>query len=113
MTLKISSSSRSVLHRQRLPLLTRANSLDNVCTRPQCRLSAILILTRCDLEQEVNGLYTFDREEKIPAVEVKAIIDAAQRYYYEHVLRKIDGSDGVIGIRKFFAHQFAHIKEKS
>ncbi|KAH7034818.1 glycoside hydrolase superfamily [Microdochium trichocladiopsis] len=36
-----------------------------------------------DIEQEVNGLYSFDRKEKIPAVEVKKIIDAAAATYFE------------------------------
>ncbi|OJJ98954.1 hypothetical protein ASPACDRAFT_31004 [Aspergillus aculeatus ATCC 16872] len=35
----------------------------------------------CDIEQEVNGLYSYDRKEKVPAARVKTIMDAAQRYY--------------------------------
>ncbi|KAL7629580.1 hypothetical protein AAE478_001102 [Parahypoxylon ruwenzoriense] len=37
----------------------------------------------CDVEQEVNGLYSFDRREKIPALEVKKIVDRARRLYYD------------------------------
>ncbi|RAQ51064.1 glycoside hydrolase family 2 protein [Aspergillus flavus] len=42
----------------------------------------------CDIEQEVNGLYSYDRKEKVPAARVKAIMDAAHIYYYEHVAPK-------------------------
>ncbi|KAE8356569.1 glycoside hydrolase superfamily [Aspergillus coremiiformis] len=42
----------------------------------------------CDIEQEVNGLYSYDRKEKVPAARVKAIMDAAHGYYYEHVAPK-------------------------
>jgi hypothetical protein len=38
---------------------------------------------RTDIEQEVNGLYSFDRREKIDAGRVKAIFDKAARTYYE------------------------------
>lgn len=40
---------------------------------------------RCDIEQEVNGLYTYDRKAKVPVEKVKAIMDAAEDYYYQHV----------------------------
>ncbi|KAI0391973.1 glycoside hydrolase family 2 protein [Xylariaceae sp. FL0594] len=36
-----------------------------------------------DIEQEVNGVYSFDRREKIPAEEVKRIFDEAKRRYYD------------------------------
>ncbi|KXJ96018.1 glycoside hydrolase family 2 protein [Microdochium bolleyi] len=36
-----------------------------------------------DIEQEVNGLYSFDRREKIPAAEVKKIIDKATKAYFD------------------------------
>ncbi|KAE8147551.1 glycoside hydrolase superfamily [Aspergillus avenaceus] len=45
----------------------------------------------CDIEQEVNGFYAYDRREKVPAAKVKAIFDAAHQYYYEHVAPKTDG----------------------
>lgn len=40
---------------------------------------------RCDIEQEVNGLYTYDRKEKVPTEKVKAIMDAARDHYYQQV----------------------------
>ncbi|PLB53884.1 glycoside hydrolase family 2 protein, partial [Aspergillus steynii IBT 23096] len=42
----------------------------------------------CDIEQEVNGLYSYDREEKVPPHRVKAIMDAAHKYYFDHVAPK-------------------------
>ena len=51
-------------------------------------LSDADMICRCDIEQEVNGLYSYDRRAKIPASDVKAIIDDAQRHYYEHVAPK-------------------------
>ncbi|KAL2869003.1 glycoside hydrolase family 2 protein [Aspergillus lucknowensis] len=41
-----------------------------------------------DIEQEVNGLYSYDRREKVPADKVKAIFDAATEYYYANVAPK-------------------------
>lgn len=38
---------------------------------------------RTDIEQEVNGLYSFNRKEKIPAADVKKIIDAAAKVYLD------------------------------
>jgi hypothetical protein len=35
-----------------------------------------------DIEQEVNGLYTFDRKPKLNVEKVKDIIDAAKELYY-------------------------------
>ncbi|KAI2636135.1 glycoside hydrolase family 2 protein [Xylaria nigripes] len=42
-----------------------------------------------DIEQEVNGVYSFDRKEKIPAAEVKRIFDAARESYYENLANRI------------------------
>jgi hypothetical protein len=36
-----------------------------------------------DIEQEVNGLYTIDRQEKLDAVEVKRIVDSVKKKYTE------------------------------
>ncbi|KAL3463529.1 glycoside hydrolase superfamily [Aspergillus heterothallicus] len=41
-----------------------------------------------DIEQEVNGLYSYDRREKVPADRVRAIMEAAQEYYYKQVLQE-------------------------
>ncbi len=49
----------------------------------------LLIQNRSDIEQEVNGLYSFDRREKISAVEVKKIVDAAKQTYYDSLPKDI------------------------
>jgi hypothetical protein len=41
---------------------------------------------RTDIEQEVNGLYSFDRREKIDAGRVKVIFGAAAKMYHEQIL---------------------------
>lgn len=46
------------------------------------------MMFRADIEQEVNGLYSNDRKEKVPAADVKAIMDEAINYYHKHVLVK-------------------------
>ncbi|KAK7408262.1 hypothetical protein QQX98_009574 [Neonectria punicea] len=38
-----------------------------------------------DIEQEVNGVYTFDRKEKLSSAKVKAIIDGALKAFYDRV----------------------------
>lgn len=43
---------------------------------------------RCDVEQEVNGLYAYDRSEKVPPADIKVIMDAAKDYYFQHVVPK-------------------------
>ncbi|KAL3481399.1 glycoside hydrolase family 2 protein [Aspergillus californicus] len=40
-----------------------------------------------DIEQEVNGIYAYDRREKVPAARVKALMDAAKEYYYKNVAK--------------------------
>ncbi|KAI2601930.1 glycoside hydrolase family 2 protein [Hypoxylon sp. NC1633] len=40
-----------------------------------------------DIEQEVNGLYSFDRREKIPADEVRKIVEKAKGVYYNGLRR--------------------------
>ncbi|KAJ5225956.1 hypothetical protein N7468_007181 [Penicillium chermesinum] len=47
-----------------------------------------------DIEQEVNGLYAYDRSEKVPVAGIKAIMDKARGYYYEHVGVQQHGSKG-------------------
>jgi len=56
----------------------------------------LLTTSRCDIEQEVNGLYSFDRKPKVPVDKVKAIMDAASDYYYQHVQ-----AHGPKGLKKF------------
>ncbi|KAL4817885.1 glycoside hydrolase superfamily [Aspergillus spinulosporus] len=41
-----------------------------------------------DIEQEVNGLYSFDRREKVPSDRVRKLMDEARQYYYEKVAPK-------------------------
>lgn len=48
-------------------------------------IDSLTVTFRCDIEQEVNGLYTFNRKAKVPAAKVRAIMEAAQDYYYLHV----------------------------
>jgi hypothetical protein len=43
---------------------------------------------RADIEQEVNGLYTPDRKEKLDASKVKAIFDQAEKVYFDHLAKK-------------------------
>jgi len=38
-----------------------------------------------DIEQEVNGLYTFNREEKLDSTKVKALITDAIQTFYKRV----------------------------
>lgn len=40
-----------------------------------------------DIEQEVNGLYSFDRMEKMDAAEVKKIVDKAKKMYYDSLAK--------------------------
>lgn len=48
-----------------------------------------LMLTRCvtlprsDIEQEVNGVYSFDRKAKIDPTRVKALFDRAAKKYLD------------------------------
>ena len=37
---------------------------------------------RADIEQEVNGLYSFDRKAKLDVAQVRAINERAQKEYY-------------------------------
>ncbi|KAJ6134872.1 hypothetical protein N7512_000032 [Penicillium capsulatum] len=52
-----------------------------------------------DIEQEVNGLYSYDRKEKVPVARVKEIMDNARDYYYDHVQAQAPQ-----GFRKLLAH---------
>ncbi|KAK3681836.1 hypothetical protein LTR37_020840 [Vermiconidia calcicola] len=35
-----------------------------------------------DVEQEQNGLYTWDRQEKLPAAQMRAVLERAKQTYY-------------------------------
>lgn len=40
---------------------------------------------RADIEQEVNGLYSFDRKEKLDSGKVRELIGEALKMYYDRV----------------------------
>ena len=40
-----------------------------------------------DIEQETNGLYTYDRRAKLPAAKVRAIVERAAQTYLSHALQ--------------------------
>ncbi|KAI0483189.1 glycoside hydrolase family 2 protein [Xylariaceae sp. FL0804] len=46
-------------------------------------ISGFVYTQLSDIEQEVNGVYAFDRREKIPPAEVKKIFDAAKKAYLD------------------------------
>lgn len=48
-------------------------------------MSILIRFCSADIEQEVNGLYTFNREEKLDASKVKAVLDKAIGQYYNRV----------------------------
>lgn len=50
-----------------------------------------MVTFRTDIEQEANGLYTFDRREKLDAAKVKAVIDGALKLFYDRVNFKVEG----------------------
>ncbi|KAF7715531.1 Beta-galactosidase [Penicillium ucsense] len=37
-----------------------------------------------DIEQEVNGLFTYDRKAKVPVAKIRAILERAQEVYHHH-----------------------------
>jgi hypothetical protein len=45
-------------------------------------LSSDRCIRRTDIEQEANGLYSFNRKEKIEAGRVKSIMEAARAAYF-------------------------------
>ncbi|KAI1333162.1 glycoside hydrolase family 2 protein [Xylariaceae sp. FL0255] len=51
-------------------------------------ISGFVYTQLSDIEQEVNGVYSFDRKEKIPATEVKRIFDEAAKRYHESIAEK-------------------------
>lgn len=42
-------------------------------------------MTRADIEQEANGLYSFDRKEKLDSARVKALVDESLGIFYRRV----------------------------
>lgn len=48
----------------------------------------LVILTahgRTDIEQETNGLHTFDRREKLDCAKVRAVMEEAAQMFYKRV----------------------------
>lgn len=83
------------------------------CTSP--RLTPILGRTndddRSDIEQEVNGLYSIHRKEKVPAEKVRAIMDFAREYYYHKVLGGRSQASGFGSkMREEFGHFVSHTR---
>ncbi|KAI1264303.1 glycoside hydrolase family 2 protein [Xylariaceae sp. FL1019] len=77
---------------------TTASDATDLLKRVEALVKAVIQGSHCsgfvytqlsDIEQEVNGLYSFDRKEKIPAAEVKKIFDAAQKSYHEHLAARL------------------------
>lgn len=54
----------------------------------------------------MNGLYTYDRQEKVPTEKVKAVMDAARDHYYHHV-----ASHHSKGFRKLL-DQYKHVVQR-
>jgi hypothetical protein len=44
-----------------------------------------MIFCSTDIEQEANGLYTFDRKEKLDAGKVRELIEKALQGFYDRV----------------------------
>ncbi|KAI1335634.1 glycoside hydrolase family 2 protein [Xylariaceae sp. FL0016] len=66
-------------------LLNRIENLVKAVIQPGNNVSGFVYTQLSDIEQEVNGVYSFDRREKIPAAEVKKIFDAAKKSYLDSV----------------------------
>lgn len=51
------------------------------------RQMLVHVLTECrtDIEQETNGLYTFDRKEKLDSAKVRAVMQEAAQMFYKRV----------------------------
>ena len=45
------------------------------------RLQLICVRGSADIEQEVNGVYSIDRKEKLDSKQMKAMFDEARRVY--------------------------------
>ncbi|KAF5664533.1 hypothetical protein FDENT_12845 [Fusarium denticulatum] len=73
---------------------TTATNADDLVQRIERLVNGVVLGGHCcafvytqlaDIEQEVNGLYTFNREAKLDASKVKAVIDKALGAYYNRV----------------------------
>lgn len=68
-------------------LLKRIENL-LMATVKEGHLCAFVWTQFCDIEQEQNGLYTYKREEKLPAQQMKALLDRVQGVYFEKLASK-------------------------
>ncbi|KAF2143944.1 glycoside hydrolase family 2 protein [Aplosporella prunicola CBS 121167] len=71
---------------------TTASDPEDLLKRLQLLMNGIVQEGHCsgfvytqlaDIEQETNGLYTFDRKEKLESAKVKAVMDDAQKIFYK------------------------------
>ncbi|KAI1451605.1 glycoside hydrolase family 2 protein [Annulohypoxylon moriforme] len=65
-------------------LLKRFDKLLRAVVEPG-HICGIVYTQLSDVEQEVNGLYSFDRREKIPATEVSKIVEEVIKVYYDNL----------------------------
>lgn len=85
------------------------------CTFP-LSASPLLVLgrtndNRSDIEQEVNGLYSIHRQEKVPAENVRAIMDSAREYYYNKVVSGHSQAAGLGSkVREEVGHFISHAR---
>ncbi|CAJ2501209.1 Uu.00g040620.m01.CDS01 [Anthostomella pinea] len=70
-------------------LLDRIQALVKAVIVPGNNCSGFVYTQLSDIEQEVNGVYAFDRREKIPAAEVKKIFDAAKKSYLDNLPKEV------------------------
>ncbi|KAI1208970.1 glycoside hydrolase family 2 protein [Annulohypoxylon truncatum] len=63
-------------------LLKRFDRLLRAVVEPG-HICGVVYTQLSDVEQEVNGLYSFDRREKIPATEVSKIVEEVIKVYYD------------------------------
>ncbi|KAI0523723.1 glycoside hydrolase family 2 protein [Xylaria bambusicola] len=68
-------------------LLTRIDALVKAVCQGS-HVTGFVYTQLSDIEQEVNGVYSFDRKEKIPAAEVKRIFDTAKKSYLDSLPRE-------------------------
>jgi beta-galactosidase/beta-glucuronidase len=82
---------------------TTASNAEDLLSRVEKLVSAVVDGGHCsgfvwtqltDIEQETNGLYSFNRKEKLDAKEVKNIIDSAIVRYYEALKDKGKAVEG-------------------
>ena len=75
---------------------TTASDPSDLLKRIEALVKAVIKSGKCtgfvytqltDIEQEVNGLYTWDRRPKLKAEDVKRVIERAKWWFYELEMR--------------------------